>query len=138
MLFEKKSRSFPQVEDFLVKWESKDGRREPFFVKNLENVQGDERDVIYVSTTFGPKDGTGPVAQNFGPISKQGGWRRLNVLFTRAKHGVHLFTSMQPEDIVVDHKTPEGTRTLRNTSSTRARVCSRVQIRQTEILAARF
>ena len=87
---------------------------EPFFIKNLENVQGDERDVIYISTTFGPKDGTGPVAQNFGPISKQAGWRRLNVLFTRAKHGVHLFTSMRPEDIVVDLKTPQGTRALRN------------------------
>lgn len=100
MLFERKSWSFPQVQDYLSKWESKEGHREPFFVKNLENVQGDERDVIYISTTFGPKEGSGPVAQNFGPISKQGGWRRLNVLFTRAKHAVHLFTSMQPEDVV--------------------------------------
>ena len=113
MLFEKKSRNFPQVQEYLSKWERKEGHREPFFIKNLENVQGDERDLIYISTTFGPRDGTGPVAQNFGPISKQGGWRRLNVLFTRAKHAVHLFTSMQPEDIVVDLRTPEGTRALR-------------------------
>lgn len=114
MLFEKKSKSFPQVQKFLSDWDSKDGHKEPFFIKNLENVQGDERDLIYISTTFGSRDGTGPVAQNFGPISKQGGWRRLNVLFTRAKQGVRLFTSMRPEDIVIDQRTPDGTRALRN------------------------
>jgi hypothetical protein len=85
------------------------------FVKNLENVQGDERDVIFVSTTFGPQPGPGPrvVHQNFGPISRSDGWRRLNVLFTRARKAVHVFTALAPEDIVVGPDTPRGTRTLR-------------------------
>lgn len=74
----------------------------PFFVKNFENVQGDERDVIFVSTTFGkPPDGS-PVRQNFGPINRPDGWRRLNVLFTRARRRLDLFTAMLPSDIQVD------------------------------------
>jgi very-short-patch-repair endonuclease len=84
------------------------------FIKNLENVQGDERDCIFISTTFGKPKGTDVVRQNFGPISREGGWRRLNVLFTRARKSVAVFSSMRPEDIVVDGKTPEGTRALRN------------------------
>ncbi len=50
-----------------------------FFVKNLENVQGDEDDVISISTTFGPPPGLAKVRQNFGPISRPEGWRRLYV-----------------------------------------------------------
>ena len=69
----------------------------PFFVKNLENVQGDERDVIFISTTFGKAPGTDKVRQNFGPISRPDGWRRLNVLFTRSKRRIELFTSMRPK-----------------------------------------
>lgn len=82
-------------------------------MKNLESVQGDERDVIFISTTFGRAPNTDVVRQNFGPISRQTGWRRLNVLFTRARKSVHLFSSMQPEDIVVDESTPGGTKALR-------------------------
>ncbi len=84
------------------------------FVKNLENVQGDERDCILISTTFGRPPGISKPRQNFGPISRQGGWRRLNVLFTRARKSVGLITSMQPEEIIVDSSTPEGTKALRN------------------------
>ena len=84
------------------------------FVKNLKNVQGDERDCIFISTTFGKARGTDVVRQNFGPISRDGGWRRLNVLFTRSRKSVAVFSSMRPEDIVVDNQTPEGTRALRN------------------------
>lgn len=87
---------------------------EPLFVKTLENVQGDERDAIIISTTFGKPSGSSAVRQNFGPISKQGGWRRLNVLFTRAKKSVTLYTSLRPDDIVMDSTTPEGTKALRN------------------------
>ena len=58
---------------------------EPFFVKNLENVQGDERDVIFISTVYGPDSETGQVYQRFGPIAGPDGWKRLNVIFTRAK-----------------------------------------------------
>jgi superfamily I DNA and/or RNA helicase len=54
------------------------------------------------------------VRQNFGPISRQGGWRRLNVLFTRARKSIAIYTSMRPEDIVVDGSTPEGTKALRD------------------------
>lgn len=86
-----------------------------FFVKNLENVQGDERDCIMISTTFGKPRGATRVRQNFGPLTtRPDGWRRLNVMFTRAKRRVELFTSMQPEDIVVDEKTRPGTRALRD------------------------
>lgn len=86
----------------------------PLFIKNLENVQGDERDAIVISTTFGKPPGADAVRQNFGPISRHGGWRRLNVLFTRAKRSVALYTSMRPEDIVIDGTTPVGTKALRN------------------------
>lgn len=84
------------------------------FVKNLENVQGDERDTIIISTTFGPPPGGTKPHQNFGPISQQGGWRRLNVLFTRAKSSVLLVTSLKDTDIVVGAGTPEGTKALRD------------------------
>jgi transcription elongation GreA/GreB family factor len=86
----------------------------PFFVKNLENVQGDERDVFFISKTIGKAVVTDKVRQNFGPISRPDGWRRLNVLFTRSKRRIELFTSMSPEDIVVDEKTPLGTKALRD------------------------
>lgn len=87
---------------------------QPLFIKNLENVQGDERDAIIISTTFGKPPGSSAVRQNFGPISRQGGWRRLNVLFTRAKKSISLYTSLRPEDIVMDGTTPDGTKALRN------------------------
>ena len=72
---------------------------EPFFIKNLENVQGDERDIIFVSSTYGPDPETGKVFQRFGPISHEMGWRRLNVIFTRAKKRLELFTSMRSSNI---------------------------------------
>lgn len=84
------------------------------FVKNLENVQGDERDAIIISTTFGPPPGGTKPRQNFGPISQKGGWRRLNVLFTRAKSSVLLVTSLKDTDIVVGNGSPEGTKALRD------------------------
>lgn len=110
-LLEDRLRSVPQAARFKDKWES-EGMG--LFVKNLENVQGDERDCILISTTFGKAKGTEVVRQNFGPISREGGWRRLNVLFTRARKAVAVYSSMRPEDIVSDGKTPEGTRALRN------------------------
>jgi hypothetical protein len=64
-----------------------------FFVKNLENVQGDERDVIILSVGYGP-DETGRVTMNFGPLTKKGGWRRLNVAVTRARQRVEVVTSL--------------------------------------------
>lgn len=110
-LLDKKLRAFEEGEHFLRHHEENGW---PFFVKNLENVQGDERDVIFISTTFGRAPGTDKPRQNFGPISRPDGWRRLNVLFTRARIRVELFTSMSPEDVVVDEKTPLGTKALRD------------------------
>lgn len=86
---------------------------EPLFVKNLETVQGDERDVIFISTVFGPAPKTDKVLQRFGPINTSVGHRRLNVLFTRAKESTRLFTSLKPEDIIVDEMAPWGRRALR-------------------------
>ncbi|HLN28430.1 MAG TPA: AAA domain-containing protein [Gemmataceae bacterium] len=68
---------------------------EGLFVKNLENVQGDERDHIIISTTYGP-DATGRFYRRFGPLGRAGGGRRLNVLVTRAREEVHLVTSIPP------------------------------------------
>ena len=69
-----------------------------FFVKNLENVQGDERDWIVFSTTFG-RDEAGIFKRTFGALGQQGGERRLNVAVTRAKEKVLLFTSMPTADV---------------------------------------
>lgn len=87
---------------------------DPLFVKNLENVQGDERDVIYISMTYGPQEIGGRVFQRFGPINSDVGWRRLNVLFTRSKKRMHIFSSMSSDDIVVGENSKRGVRALRN------------------------
>ncbi|MBQ7948203.1 MAG: DNA helicase, partial [Clostridia bacterium] len=68
-------------------------REEPLFVKNLENVQGDERDVILFSVCYGP-DSLGRVSLNFGPLNQFGGWRRLNVAVSRAREEMMVFSSM--------------------------------------------
>jgi len=73
--------------------------KHPLFVRNLESVQGDERDVIFISYTYGPDAETGQVYQRFGPVLRQGGERRLNVLVTRAQNRVVVFHSMRPHDI---------------------------------------
>ncbi|HEY2476628.1 MAG TPA: DUF4011 domain-containing protein, partial [Candidatus Cybelea sp.] len=86
----------------------------PFFVKNLESVQGDERDVIFISTVYGAEYHGGAVAQRFGPILGPSGWRRLNVLFTRARERVEVFTSMTANDIRVDERSVRGVRALRD------------------------
>jgi very-short-patch-repair endonuclease len=80
-----------------------------FFVKNLENVQGDERDVIFVSTTYG-SDASGSQFQRFGPVNSEAGHRRLNVLFTRAKLRTVVFTSLDIDRILAS---PESSRGLR-------------------------
>ncbi len=87
---------------------------EPFFIKNLENVQGDERDVIYISTTYGPDPNTGRVFQRFGPITGETGWRRLNVLFSRAKKRVELFSSLKPSDILLTDNSSRGVQALKS------------------------
>jgi very-short-patch-repair endonuclease/DNA polymerase III delta prime subunit len=83
------------------------------FIKNLENVQGDERDVIYISMTYGPQDPGGNVFQRFGPINSDVGWRRLNVLFTRSKKRMHIFSSMDSSDVLVSSTSKRGVKALR-------------------------
>lgn len=89
-----------------------ENRDEPFFVKSLENVQGDERDTIIFSVGYG-KDAYGKMYNNFGPLSKDGGERRLNVAVTRAKYNIKLVSSILATDINVDSP-KEGTRLLRS------------------------
>lgn len=87
-------------------------KEEAFFVKNLENVQGDERDTIIFSIGYA-KDNAGVFRMNFGPLSKSGGERRLNVAITRAKFNVKLVGSIMPTDIDTDKISSEGPKLLR-------------------------
>src|SRR5262249_49577976 len=86
--------------------------QDALFIKNLENVQGDERDVIFISTTYGP-DARGNQFQRFGPINGPSGHRRLNVLFTRAKKRTVVFSSLDPERIQTTPNSPWGVRALK-------------------------
>ncbi len=101
----------PHAQEYRAKWEHES---EPLLVKNLENVQGDERDVIFVSTVFGPETAGGPILQRFGPINSKFGHRRLNVLFTRAKHQLVLFTSLRPESVLMGDGKHRGVKVLRD------------------------
>lgn len=74
-------------------------QKEPVFVKNLETVQGDERDVILFSITYGPDQNTGRVPMNFGPLNRQGGERRLNVAMTRARTEMMVFSTLDPDQL---------------------------------------
>ncbi|MDR0621399.1 MAG: DUF4011 domain-containing protein [Deltaproteobacteria bacterium] len=98
---------------YVEKWKAKNDGLETFFVKNLENVQGDERDVIFIGTVYGPEKTGGPVAQRFGPVSGASGRRRLNVLFSRAKQKIVTFTSMTPADVRANPGDLTGTAMLK-------------------------
>ncbi|MPZ14159.1 MAG: DUF3320 domain-containing protein [Chloroflexi bacterium] len=89
-----------------------DRDHEPFFVKSLENVQGDERDAIIISIGYGP-DVAGQVRYNFGPLNQEGGWRRLNVLVTRAKYLCVLVTSLRSDQLRGVAPTNRGATVLR-------------------------
>ena len=105
--WEKACKDDPDLEAALTEFTSKAS----LFIRNLENVQGDERDVIIISTTYG-KNAAGEMHQRFGPVNKAGGWRRLNVLFTRARKRIHLVTSMVHSDVQLDAKQAESGRTF--------------------------
>ena len=85
---------------------------EGLFVKNLENVQGDERDVIFFSTGFSP-NAKGELPLNFGPLNRVGGERRLNVAVTRARRQVVLFSSFDPEQLRAEETSSVGIKHLR-------------------------
>lgn len=82
-------------------------REEPLFIKNLENVQGDERDVILFSVCYGP-DSLGKISLNFGPLNQFGGWRRLNVAVSRAREEMVVFSSMRYSMIDLSRTTSRG------------------------------
>jgi len=86
-------RKNPELESFFAT-----SKEEPFFVKNLESIQGDERDVIFISVGYG-RDQSGRLTQTFGPLGQDGGERRLNVLISRAKLRCTVFSSITAEDI---------------------------------------
>jgi very-short-patch-repair endonuclease len=86
---------------------------EPLFVKNLESVQGDERDVMYFSITYGP-DIAGRLSMNFGPMNRDGGERRLNVAITRARRELRVFSSMRPEQIDLSRTKSTGVSELKH------------------------
>jgi very-short-patch-repair endonuclease len=95
-------RRHPEMEPFF-----KSDRREPFFVKNLETIQGDERDVILISLGYG-RDATGKLSLNFGPLNREGGERRLNVLISRARQKCVVYSNFTAADLPVDASTSRG------------------------------
>ena len=107
-LFEKARSEHPEIEPHFS-----EDNFESVFVKNLESVQGDERDIIYFSITFG-KDAAGKLSMNFGPMNKAGGTRRLNVAITRAKEEMRIFSSLMPEQIDLSRTASEGVKDLKH------------------------
>lgn len=105
---ERRRRADPGLEFFFAN-QGEDG----FFVKNLENIQGDERDLIFLSITYGP-DASGAIRYNFGPINGQNGWRRLNVILTRAKQQLRVFSSLRGDQIDLTRAKSYGAQLLRD------------------------
>ena len=102
-------RDDPVLDDLL-----QENKPENVFVKNIENVQGDERDVILISVGYGPHEPGGRLASmNFGPINGEGGGRRLNVLFSRARARCEVICSFDPADIDPARAAREGPRVLK-------------------------
>lgn len=103
----------PEYEGFFV-----EGKEDEFFVKNLENVQGDERDTIFFSVGYAKtkeqKANGKPMSMRFGPLGVAGGERRLNVAITRAKINVKLVSSILPSDIDLSRTESDGIRMLRS------------------------
>ena len=93
------------------KWAN--NREEPLFVKNLENVQGDERDVILFSVAFGP-DEEGKLSLNFGPLNKEGGWKRLNVAVSRARSEMVVYSIMTADMINLKRTKSKGVEALKD------------------------
>jgi len=108
-LLEAARRRDPVLDAFL-----REGKTEDVFVKNIESVQGDERDTILISVGYGPHEAGGRLtAMQFGPINAEGGERRLNVVFTRARARCRVFASFDPDDIDLARAAGEGPRILK-------------------------
>ncbi|MBA1146676.1 DUF3320 domain-containing protein [Ectothiorhodospiraceae bacterium WFHF3C12] len=107
-LFDSERRNDPSIEPWFD-----DDALEPIMVKNLESVQGDERDIIYFSVTYGP-DQHGRVSMNFGPLNRDGGERRLNVAITRARHALRVFAALKAEQINLARTQAVGVRDFKH------------------------
>lgn len=111
------------------------------FVKNLENVQGDEREIILFSIGYG-KDSLGRIHLNFGPLNNSGGERRLNVAVTRAKSEVKIFANFHPREFDVSGSTSEGLRLLKEyllyAEGGRASLIRQVKSNQTDAFDSGF
>ena len=107
-LLDEERRQDPGLEPYFAESEL-----EPLFVKNLESVQGDERDIMYFSITFGP-DGSGAVSMNFGPMNRTGGERRLNVAVTRARHELRVFSTLRGDQMDLSRTQAIGVRDLKH------------------------
>ncbi|NNA05923.1 DUF3320 domain-containing protein [Pseudomonas lundensis] len=103
-------KQYPQIEPFF-----QDTQTEPVVVKNLETVQGDERDLIMLGIGYGPTEAGAPVmSMNFGPLNKDGGWRRLNVAITRSRREMLVFTSFDPSMIDLNRTNARAVRDLKH------------------------
>jgi very-short-patch-repair endonuclease len=109
-LLDEERRKYPEIEVHFGDEPPVEG--EPVFVKNLENVQGDERDEIFFSICYGI-DEAGRVSMNFGPLNRDGGERRLNVAITRAKHEVVVFSGLRADQIDLTRTRARGVRDLK-------------------------
>ena len=110
-MINRKADEVPEVAKYMDYWSSVDEGLQRFFVKNLENVQGDERDVIFIGTVYG-KNPEGKFYHQFGPIGHANGKRRLNVLFSRAKEEIVTFSSI-PMDLFNPNPNNEGANMLK-------------------------
>ncbi len=108
LAIEIRRRKHPETETFF-----RSHPNEPFFVKNLENVQGDERDVIFISIGYGRIE-DGKVPMSFGPLNNEGGERRLNVLITRAKHRCEVYSNITSQDMDTSKSNRFGIRALKS------------------------
>lgn len=108
-LLEAQCRKYPELEQYF----KDDAVFEAVFVKNLENVQGDERDVVLFSVCYGP-DEHGRVSMNFGPLNQEGGERRLNVAVTRARQQLIVYSTLRADQIDIRRTNAKGVHDLRN------------------------
>ncbi len=108
-LVEEELRRLAAGDELVERYKEKAQKKgEPLFVKNLENVQGDERDYIFISLTYGREAGAKAMMQRFGPINGKQGHRRLNVLFSRARIRIALFVSFGSEDVKPAEASTDG------------------------------
>lgn len=110
-LFDKRIRECSEA-DFKKLNDLRQREHENIFMKNLESVQGDERDVIYISMTYGCTHGSDVLNQRFGPIGGDNGWRRLNVLFSRARKRMEVYSSMR--SVQITNTSVRGVRNLKD------------------------